>query len=219
MLARETDPLIPSCYDANEISAFDASIPCSNRSKNCLFWPKLNSIIIPFVFVSIILTFCSEQWYQYPPFTGLEEEFDYIVVGAGPAGTIVAMNLANKLEKEARETGGQMRKVLLIESGTRSQSAVEERIRAINKGAIGNTSVFINEFDIPLAWSMLSKVPQNRNDLTDFSSHQWISESINFLYVNDIIHDLLRSIFYKTLTALFLLTAEGPSVDLVCTMQ
>lgn len=175
MFAREIDPLIPS-----GITDVDSPALISNRF-NPGHRPKFGAIIFLSVFVTIILTLFSEKIYQIVSCTSIEEEFDYIVVGAGPAGIIVAMSLANKLLKEADELGGQRGKVLLIESGTRSQSTVEEVLRKINRGGTGNMSARLNEFDIPLAWSMLSKAPQKQNYRDYFLSHQWISESINFL--------------------------------------
>lgn len=175
MFTREIDPLIPSgITDVDSPSLISNQFDPGHR-------PKLGAIIFLSVFVTIILSSFSEKLFQIVSYTSIEQEFDYIVVGAGPAGIIVAMTLANKLLKEANELGGQRGKVLLIESGTRSQSTVEEVLRIINKGGTGNVSARLNEFDIPLAWSMLSKAPQKQNDRDYFLSHQWISESINFL--------------------------------------
>lgn len=106
--------------------------------------------------------------------------YEYIIVGAGPAGIIVAMNLAEKLLNEAMDRRCSPGKVLLIESGTRSQSAVEEKIREMNGAAI-NRSLSLNEFDIPLAWSMLSKLRNSLSDRKIYRSHQWESDTINFL--------------------------------------
>jgi len=128
-----------------------------------------------------------EAYDEYDGYDG----YDYIVVGAGPSGIITAVSLAQKLQKErrnlnnlnnrpdahahARHSHGNG-KVLLLESGSRSQSSVEEMIRTArttgsdkNKNTNKNTNTkkntstismkkasdpsLLNEFDVPLLWS------------------------------------------------------------------
>jgi hypothetical protein len=72
--------------------------------------------------------------------------YNYIVVGGGPSGIIVAMKLAQKLNNA---------KVLLLEAGTASQAAVLKSLHGpgANGGVNGREHEFWNMFDIPLMWS------------------------------------------------------------------
>lgn len=130
------------------------------------------------------------------------EYFDYIIVGAGPAGIICAVNLARRLESEDSSS-----KVLLLESGEESQKSVLESLdkmdrlkkqnvqdiskegmasfnvkASYNKYRIDSSQVFdvdINDFDVPLFWNKLSE----KRNCTDHGSayfyHHWpISNAI-----------------------------------------
>ena len=54
------------------------------------------------------------------------EDYDYIVVGGGPSGILVASKLARKLENTSA-------RVLLLESGTTSQSSVVENLENMER--------------------------------------------------------------------------------------
>lgn len=71
--------------------------------------------------------------------------YDYIVVGAGPAGIIVATRLAQRLPDA---------QVLLLEAGTDSQTNVMERLEEEQGQCKPSTGALLfNEFDVPLLWS------------------------------------------------------------------
>ncbi len=125
--------------------------------------------------------------------------FDYIVVGAGPAGIITAVNLARRLD-------GDESKVLLLESGTLSQSSVLrelERLKNRNRDSKTNyhnledlnSTIYngshnsddevipvyssnlkdLNQFDIPFLWNELSQVHEVEVDSSSlyYSLHHW----------------------------------------------
>jgi len=125
-----------------------------------------------------------------------EEEYDYIIVGAGPAGLLTAINLAKKLQQEV-VIGDSLTmkgtvspgKVLLLESGTKSQSDVMKKLyrgdstslypKEEKQGEYYQSSLLpfcfvgkqteMNQFDIPLLWSELS----SKIDLKEYLSHHW----------------------------------------------
>lgn len=120
--------------------------------------------------------------------------FDYIVVGAGPAGIITAVNLARRLEKESlrmRSEGKQVfeSNVLLLESGTLSQASVLRELEKRNNGSINfkkeqlqldaqsillvdSDLSHLNKFDVPFLWNKLSK--GNGAYLSSlYSLHHW----------------------------------------------
>lgn len=91
-----------------------------------------------------------------------EELFDYIVVGAGPAGIITAVSLARRLEEESQKTKNNYEpKVLLLESGTMSQSSVLRELQKLShrkKESNRSRNTFpLNKFDIPFLWNELSQ--------------------------------------------------------------
>lgn len=125
--------------------------------------------------------------------------FDYIVVGAGPAGIITAVNLARRLDSAES-------KVLLLESGTLSQSSVlrelerlknqnrdsktnyhylEDRNSIIYNGSHNSDDEVVpvytsnlkdlNQFDIPFLWNELSQVHEVEVNSSSsyYSLHHW----------------------------------------------
>jgi choline dehydrogenase-like flavoprotein len=120
------------------------------------------------------------------------EEYDYIIVGAGPAGLVVAFHLAKRLQQEsikAYGTNDHAGKVLVLESGRESQSDVMKLLlhdtssHGFAKDARdGNhysqqqdksSWIFVggglNKFDVPFLWSELS----SRDDWSEYLSHHW----------------------------------------------
>jgi len=82
-------------------------------------------------------------------------KYDYIVVGGGPSGVMVATNLARQHPQA---------KVLLLESGTASQSSVlvtVEKQRWMTDINWGDPALHLNRFDIPLMWSASAVSMQN----------------------------------------------------------
>ncbi len=125
-----------------------------------------------------------------------EEEYEYIVVGAGPAGIIVAVSLARKLLEAEMHThqhrsgagaGTGAGKVLLLESGTLSQGSVERSplfdtpdgvlnsndSQVQNQNQNQNQSPFINEFDIPIMWNNCNSKENGDDGMRRFLSHHW----------------------------------------------
>lgn len=180
----ETDPLLRSqtknVHDATFNSYTFSNVNQSRFSRRRISVLFLLSVTISITIVAFRFSnmslFDTLQIVVQDDFIG----YEYIVVGAGPAGIIVATTLAKKLMKEAADARFQPGKVLLIESGTRSQSAVEEKIREM-KGLTLNSTLPLNAFDIPLAWSMLSKSSNIFHSRSSILSHQWASDTIDFL--------------------------------------
>lgn len=108
-------------------------------------------------------------------------EYEYIVVGAGPAGIIAAYTLAKKLQEEAATLTNDVGKVLLLESGTLSQSSVEERIMHLYGGVLDTEFgieedrdqevLEVNEFDIPLMWNKCNN--RRVEGKLNYLSHHW----------------------------------------------
>jgi Choline dehydrogenase and related flavoproteins len=105
-----------------------------------------------------------------------EQEYDYIIVGAGPAGLLVAFQLAKRLQQESMEAYGNTDhagKVLVLESGTKSQSDVMTVLFQADAGEeeykAGRAGRGKNAFDIPLLWSELS----SKDDWSEYLSHHW----------------------------------------------
>ena len=57
-----------------------------------------------------------------------KDYFDYIIVGAGPAGITCAVNLARRLENEDTSS-----RILLLESGKESQKSVLESLDKLDR--------------------------------------------------------------------------------------
>lgn len=91
---------------------------------------------------------CPSSWHFNKSLQSLTtSKFDYIIVGGGPSGILVASKLARSLPYA---------KVLLLESGTASQSSVLATLQ--NDGESGDINwadrtLHLNRFDIPLMWS------------------------------------------------------------------
>jgi hypothetical protein len=116
------------------------------------------------------------------------EHYEYIIVGAGPAGLVAGVNLARRLQQEAEKINAVPGKVLILESGTESQSDVLQGLHRLS-GARQNQSLRpvvaiakpdawslpgLNSFDIPLMWSSLSL----KTDASEYLSHHWpVSQS------------------------------------------
>lgn len=104
-----------------------------------------------------------------------EELFDYIVVGAGPAGIITAVSLARRLEEESQKTKNNYEpKVLLLESGTMSQSSVLRELQKLShrkKESNRSRNTFpLNKFDIPFLWNELSQENEVQYDVNNSAS-------------------------------------------------
>lgn len=104
-----------------------------------------------------------------------EELFDYIVVGAGPAGIITAVSLARRLEEESQKTKNSYEpKVLLLESGTMSQSSVLRELQKLShrkKESNHSRNKFpLNKFDIPFLWNELSQENEVQYDVNNSAS-------------------------------------------------
>lgn len=103
-------------------------------------------------------------------------EFEYIVVGGGPAGILTATKLSRYLMSEEHASKKQPSYVLLLESGTETQSAVYSNLDTSTKEteALWETDdVRLNKYDIPLLWSgIASRPPIDKGNLPP-SSHHW----------------------------------------------
>lgn len=111
-------------------------------------------ILITMILVLISLCIATLRFWRLR--IPLEEEdtimlFDWIVVGAGPAGIIVATELARQRPHL---------NIVLLESGSTSQTKVLEQLERQRRDSCddGNSiffssSSFFNEFDVPLLWS------------------------------------------------------------------
>ena len=116
------------------------------------------------------------------------EHYEYIIVGAGPAGLVAGVNLAQRLQQEAEKINAVPGKVLILESGIESQSDVLKGLHRLS-GTRQNQSLRpvvaiakpdawslpdLNSFDIPLMWSSLSL----KTDASEYLSHHWpVSQS------------------------------------------
>jgi hypothetical protein len=109
-----------------------------------------------------------------------EHSFQYIIVGAGPAGLVVGINIAKRLQQDAEITSTVPGKVLILESGTESQSDVMNDLHILSGTRRGLRPPFVaksdawslaglNKFDIPLMWSRLS----SKADESEYLSHHW----------------------------------------------
>lgn len=105
--------------------------------------------------------------------------YDYIVVGGGPAGILVATQLARSMDAS---------KIMLLEAGTISQSSVMENLYRRRMEDLAPTEVpsslmpsfssslpqLLNQMDIPLLWSGVASKASSGNKTTasdDF--HHW----------------------------------------------
>lgn len=143
----------------------------------------------------IILTACvlvSYYAYFIPIRKQFEQEgYDYIIVGAGPSGIITAVSLAQKLQKEARILNRPYHgKVLLLESGTRSQSSVEEMVQQSEKNRPKNKNIstskkrarsedssLLDEFDVPLLWSDCNSQGVGKEGMMQYLTHHWPADN------------------------------------------
>ena len=74
-------------------------------------------------------------------------EFDVVVVGGGPAGSVIAASVAAAFERRLGSEGGP--RVLLVESGSGSQRVLGGRDWLFRDRTV---------FDVPLAWSYVSQL-------------------------------------------------------------
>ena len=130
--------------------------------------------------LAIILAMCGHDLFSTKEYHDLEHHsFRYIIVGAGPAGLVVGINLANRLQQEAERTNKVPDKVLILESGTESQSDVMKELHILSgtrrglRPFVTNSDAWslagLNKFDIPLMWSRLSV----KTDASEYLSHHW----------------------------------------------
>jgi len=141
----------------------------------------LRTLLLLFVTVTIIIGFTS--WHaQNKQRTNLSSNddddspyYEYIVVGGGPAGILTATKLAKHLL--TTYSSKTLSKVLLLESGTDSQSSVYANLDTTRKTTTGpvlsdqHKDLRLNKFDIPLMWSgvAFSRRPQDEA----FAAHHW----------------------------------------------
>lgn len=126
--------------------------PCLNPyNKSCCWrWVALATAV-----TFLVAVFPAQKEFFFHPDNSLG--YEYIVVGGGPSGILVATKLARRL------TG----KVLLLEAGTASQSSV---LSTLNQDT--EDTLRLNKFDIPLLWSGVASSKQ-QDHLDSSSSHQW----------------------------------------------
>eukprot|EP00557_Chaetoceros_sp_GSL56_P009908 CAMPEP_0176482444 /NCGR_PEP_ID=MMETSP0200_2-20121128/3378_1 /TAXON_ID=947934 /ORGANISM="Chaetoceros sp., Strain GSL56" /LENGTH=798 /DNA_ID=CAMNT_0017878759 /DNA_START=37 /DNA_END=2430 /DNA_ORIENTATION=- len=149
---------------------------------------KYQSLLFMIILLAMAISFLALKWW-HPcwkwPFEAsqivpqdLVDEYDYIIVGAGPAGLLVAFHLAKRLQEESIEAHGDdihAGKVLVLESGTESQSDVMKvLLMQQDDGRVQQEEELWNDgaknmFDIPLLWSELS----SKDDWSEYLSHHW----------------------------------------------
>lgn len=99
------------------------------------------------------------------------DQYTYIVIGGGPSGILVATKLAKKLLLE-----GSHGRVLLLESGTASQSSVLTTLQ--HPDVSGDLSwnaktLRLNKYDIPLMWSGVASSLRQQNNRVPASMNHW----------------------------------------------
>lgn len=99
-------------------------------------------------------------------FDGSHEEYEYIIVGGGPAGILTATKLAKHLSTNE--------KVLLLESGTDSQASVLSSLTESHEESFpflrNVDDLRLNKFDIPLLWSGIAG---SRRETRGWAAHHW----------------------------------------------
>jgi choline dehydrogenase len=138
----------------NELSPLRFSAKSNTDVKYGWKWAVIVSITMVFLLATIPI----QTGFQILP--KKECLYDYIVVGGGPSGILVATKLAHHISSKSG-------RILLLESGTASQSSV---ISSLNHET--ENTLRLNKFDIPLLWSgVASNRQQGRIDPA--TSHQW----------------------------------------------
>jgi hypothetical protein len=165
--ASEISPMVANSFD-------NKSVKGNRPQSQTMHWLFCNAIIV------LILTWFAISFFSSDPSTsgsiGGEEEYEYIIVGAGPAGLVAAVNIAKRLKKEAQDSNSLPGKVLLLESGTKSQSDVMRKLnsqRHLGNNSMRTSGLPPNGFDIPLMWSSLSRKDNGDKGISDFYSHHW----------------------------------------------
>jgi len=177
-----SDDLISTNHKDNNIMVEFMSFSRKRNIFNHRHLKYLSSVFIvilfPVVFIILALLWSHPflKWpfeaYQIEP-QDAGEDYEYIIVGAGPAGLLVAFYLAKRLQEESIEAYGDVihaGKVLVLESGTESQSDVMKAL-LLHDGRVQQDvwNGANNKFDIPLLWSELS----SKDDWSEYLSHHW----------------------------------------------
>lgn len=155
-------------------SSFDDAEEGANASsrskKRGLFPAGFPSVVIAVLVVLILASGVLIALWHIPEAIAEQNAsyYDYIVVGGGPSGIIVATKLAEKLPGL---------KILLLESGTVSQTSVLETLSQQNTNVLWSDDKFsLNKFDIPLMWSGVASSQGRRRVLNleqTWSDHHW----------------------------------------------
>lgn len=136
-------------------SHYHTNIP--QRPPRLLVKPAHSAIFVAILLLSSIFV-VTERWIRLrkplvDTHTNAIVQYDYIVVGAGPAGIIVATRIAKQLPDA---------QVLLLEAGKDSQSDVQKQLQKqhpntqsqVQQQCLDNDDMlFVNAFDVPLLWS------------------------------------------------------------------
>lgn len=199
-----TEPLSSILTNASSLSNTENNDAFSNHGHAMVKWmnwlPKDERLrrligILLAAFILIFFWMCARgggsSTYMIPHSSSdasiSNETYDYIVAGGGPAGILVATELARKL--------GTSYKILLLEAGTISQSSVMENVyrkqmedlsAAATKSTKNSAKPYwsmspftsfpqlLNQMDIPILWSgVASKATGNQTKTVSDDFHHW----------------------------------------------